>query len=178
MTAYTSGKTSEIQWLGKIPTHWRITRLRALVDISTGAKDTIDQKIDGKYPFFVRSQAVKRINSWSFDGEAVLTAGDGDIGKIFHYANGKFDYHQRVYMFCQFREVKAKYFYYYILSNLHNEVLSLTAKSTVDSIRLPMLLNFPVLIPTWEEQYAIIEFLDHADLMLRGGSPRNWNWLS
>ena len=169
MTAYASGKTSGIQWLGKIPIHWRITRLRALVDISTGAKDTIDQKIDGKYPFFVRSQAVKRINSWSFDGEAVLTAGDGDIGKIFHYANGKFDYHQRVYMFCQFREVKAKYFYYFILSNLHNEVLSLTAKSTVDSIRLPMLLNFPVLIPTWEEQYAIIEFLDHADLMMRGG---------
>ena len=164
--------------MGKIPAHWRITRLRSLVDISTGAKDTIDQKMDGGYPFFVRSQAVKRINSWSFDGEAVLTAGDGDIGKIFHYVNGKFDYHQRVYMFCKFREVKAKYFYYFILSNLHNEVLSLTAKSTVDSIRLPMLLNFPVLVPTWEEQYAIIEFLDHADLMMRGGSPRSRGWLS
>jgi type I restriction enzyme S subunit len=37
--------------------------------------------------------------TYSYDEEAVLTAGDGDIGKIFHYINGKFEYHQRVYKY-------------------------------------------------------------------------------
>ena len=32
------------------------------------------------------------INCYSYDGEAVLTAGDGvGTGKVFHYINGKFD---------------------------------------------------------------------------------------
>ena len=47
--------------------------------------------------FFVRSQIVESINTYSFDGEAILVPGEGNIGKIFHYINGKFDFHQRVY---------------------------------------------------------------------------------
>jgi type I restriction enzyme S subunit len=48
---------------------------------------------------------VERINSYSFDGEAILTAGDGvGTGKVFHYTNGKFDVHQRVYRISDFAE--------------------------------------------------------------------------
>ncbi|MBK8196496.1 MAG: hypothetical protein IPK76_26100 [Lewinellaceae bacterium] len=69
-----------------------------VASITTGDKNTQDRVADGVYPFFVRSQTVERINSYSFDGEAVLTAGDGvGTGKVFHYINGKFDFHQRVY---------------------------------------------------------------------------------
>ena len=51
----------------------------------------------------VRSQTVEKINSYSFDGEAVLTVGDGvGTGKIFHYICGKFDFHQRVYKISHF----------------------------------------------------------------------------
>ena len=72
-------------------------RLKTLASIGTGGRDTINREEGVKYPFFVRSQTVERINTWSFDGEAVLTAGDGvGVGKVFHYARGKFDYHQRV----------------------------------------------------------------------------------
>ena len=71
--------------------------------------DTIDKQDDGKYPLYVRSQTVERTDKWSFDGEAVLTAGDGvGVGKVFHYANGKFGYHQRVYKFSDFRDVLAR----------------------------------------------------------------------
>ena len=37
-----------------------------------------------------------------------------------------------------------------------------TAKATVDSLRLPMLRNFPISLPPYVEQAAIIRFLDHA----------------
>ena len=91
-------KPSGVEWLGDVPEHWEVRRLKTLASINTGGRDTINRKDDGKYPFFVRSQTVEKIDTWSYDGEAVLTAGDGvGVGRVFHYVNGKFDYHQRVY---------------------------------------------------------------------------------
>src|ERR1700758_4146286 len=94
-----------------LPSGWQLVQIRNFASIGTGAKDTQDRSPSGQYPFFVRSQKVERINSWSFDGEAVLTAGDGvGTGKVFHYINGRFDYHQRVYRISNFRpDVSGKY---------------------------------------------------------------------
>lgn len=158
---YESYKDSGIEWLGEIPSHWEIKRLRFLCSVKTGEKDTIDKIDSGEYPFFVRSQTIERIDTYSFDEEAVLTAGDGvGVGKVFHYIDGKFDYHQRVYKFSHFKEVLGKLFYYYIKSFLFEEVIKLSAKSTVDSVRLPMLLNFKLTLGNQNEQQKIVEFLD------------------
>ena len=156
-------KPSGVEWLGDVPAHWKVRRLRSLAKITTGGQDTINQREDGKYPFFVRSQTVERIDTWSFDGEAVLTAGDGvGVGKVFHYVNGKFDYHQRVYKFSDFNAISGKFFFHYFRALLRFEVLQGTAKSTVDSLRLPMLQNFPVAFPPHSEQAAIVAYLDKA----------------
>ena len=154
---YPSYKPSNVPWLGDVPEHWEVRRLKSLASIGTGGRDTIHREEDGKYPFFVMSQTVETINSWSFDGEAVLTAGDGvGVSKVFHYVDGRFDYHQRVYKFSNFKSILGKFFFHYSRSTLHNEVFQGTAKSTVDSPRLPMLQNFPVLIPSISEQKAIV----------------------
>ena len=156
-------KPSGVEWLGDVPAHWEVRRLRTVASIRTGGRDTINRRDDGAYPFFVRSQTIERIDTWSYDGEAVLTAGDGvGVGKVFHYVNGKFDYHQRVYKFSNFSDVVGKFFFCYFRSMLRYEVLQGTAKSTVDSLRLPMLQNFPVALPPVPEQTAIVEHLDKA----------------
>ena len=158
---YPAYKDSGVEWLGEVPEHWGVRRLRSLATIGTGGRDTINRKADGLYPFFVRSQTVERIDTWSFDGEAVLTAGDGvGVGKVCHYVNGKFDYHQRVYKFSDFSHTLGQFFFHYFRSTLRNEVFQGTAKSTVDSLRLPMLQNFPVALPPLSEQAPIVEYLD------------------
>ena len=70
-------KDSGIPWLEEIPAHWDVKRLKYVCRVTTGSKDTVDAEEDGAYPFFVRSQIIEQIGSYSFDGEAVLTAGDG-----------------------------------------------------------------------------------------------------
>ena len=76
-----------------MPEHWELRRIRSLAAIGTGDKDTINRDVEGKYPFFACSQNVERIDTWSFDGEAVLTAGDGaGVGKVFHYFNRAFSF--------------------------------------------------------------------------------------
>ena len=162
--AYPSYKPSGVDWLRDVPAHWQMRRLCTIASITTGGMDTIDKQDDGQYPLYVRSQTVERTNNWSFDGEAVLTAGDGvGVGRVFHYANGKFDYHQRVYKFSDFRDALARFFFLYLKATLRFEVMRGTAKATVDSLRLPMLRNIPISLPPYGEQAAIIRFLDHAD---------------
>lgn len=154
-------KPSGVEWLGEIPVRWEVRKLKTLVKIKTGGKDTINRQDDGMYPFFVRSQKVEHIDTYSFDGEAVLTAGDGaGVAKVFHYVNGKFDYHQRVYKFSNFLKVKGKFIFYYLKSNLRFEALDASTKSTVDSLRLPMLQKFPVAIPPLAEQENIVAWIN------------------
>ncbi|MBW6408775.1 restriction endonuclease subunit S [Clostridium weizhouense] len=155
-------KDSGVEWIGEIPEGWSIRRLRFLCSINTGNKDTVNAKTDGQYPFYVRSPKIEKIDTYTFDGEAVLTAGDGvGAGKVFHYINGKFDYHQRVYNLHSFENIKGKYVYYYLKENFIKEIEKSNAKSTVDSVRLPMLLNFPIVLPSIDEQSKIISYLDN-----------------
>ena len=97
---------------------WEEKKLGELADITTGNKDTQNKVDDGIYPFFVRSQTVEKINSYSYDGEAILTSGDGvGVGKNFHYIQSKFDFHQRVYCIYKFKnKVFGKFIFHYFSS--------------------------------------------------------------
>lgn len=153
-------KDSGVDWIGVIPEHWMTRRMRYLCKIKTGDKDTINRVDEGKYPFYVRSPKVERINSYTFDGEAVLMAGDGvGAGKVFHYVNGKFGCHQRVYIFHDIKNINGEYLYFYMKSLFKHTIEQLSAKSTVDSVRLNMIQDFIVAIPTNEEQTSILSYL-------------------
>ena len=159
---YPEYKDSGVTWLGHIPAQWSLKKLKYLCSIQTGNKDTVNAEDDGEYPFFVRSQTVERIGTYTADCEAVLTAGDGvGVGKVYHYYNGKFDYHQRVYMLSDFTRVTGRFVYYYLSSNFYKVALEGNAKSTVDSLRLPQFLNFEFSIPPLDTQDVIVAFLDY-----------------
>jgi type I restriction enzyme S subunit len=151
--------------LGVIPDDWYVGTIKELCSIKTGSKNTQDKIDDGIYPFFVRSQTIEHINSYSFDGEAILTAGDGvGTGKIFHYINGRFDFHQRVYMMSNFNsKIEGYYLFQYFSNKFFNRISQMTAKSSVDSIRMEMIADMQVLIPSIKEQSAISKALSETD---------------
>ena len=143
---------------------WEIKKLGEITQINTGKKDVKDKKDDGKYPFFVRSEKIERIDSYSFDGEAILIPGDGKIGEVYHYINGKFDYHQRVYKISDFHnDVFGKYIYYYLEKNFLRQAMKNTAKATVDSLRMDTLTKMPIELPSFEEQIKIANSLTFTD---------------
>lgn len=151
---------------GRIPNDWDYDNIENLAEITTGGRNTQDRVDDGQYPFFVRSQIVEHINSYSYDGEAVLTAGDGvGTGKVFHYINGKFDAHQRVYRLSEFSErINGYFFYLYFSSHFYNRIMQMTAKSSVDSVRREMIARMPVPFPpTKDEQGAIAAILSDME---------------
>ena len=144
---------------------WEMTRLGHVAHIKTGSKNNQDKVDDGEYPFFVRSPHVERIDSYSFEGEAILVPGEGNIGSIFHYVNGRYDVHQRVYNVSRFaKNVCGKFLYYSMAMNYGSHAMQNTVKATVDSLRLPTFKNFRFPLPTdIAEQRAIAAALTDID---------------
>ena len=150
-----------------VNTKWEEVSVKDLMKIETGSRNTEDKIDNGQYPFFVRSQTVEHIDSFHYDCEAVLTAGDGvGTGKVFHYINGKFDAHQRVYVMSQFKDVLGKYFYYWFSKNFFAEVAKYTAKSSVDSVRRQMIAGMVLPLPSAEEQQKIVGILSDIDTLI------------
>ena len=142
---------------------WEKCKLGDVCSTSTGNKNTQDKIDDGIYPFYVRSQTVERINSWTFDGEAILTAGDGvGVGKVFHHTYGKIGVHQRVYILSNFK-CDANYLFHFFSSKFYNRVKRMSAKNSVDSVRKEMITDMPLSLPCHKEQVKIGRLLTILD---------------
>lgn len=143
---------------------WKTITLGEVAEITTGNKNNEDKIDNGQYPFFVRSKNIERINTYSFDGEAILVPGDGNIGDIYHYINGKFDFHQRVYKISNFREINAKFLYYNMQLLFKKRAISQTSKATVNSLRMDTFTKYDICMPfNLDEQKAIADILCKAD---------------
>jgi type I restriction enzyme S subunit len=153
---------------------WQVKRLGDIAHIKTGSRNNEDKVADGQYPFFVRSETVERINSYSHDCEAILIPGEGRIGSIFHYIHGRFDVHQRVYAITQFKpDISARFVHFYMSKNFGAWAMQNTVKATVDSLRLPTFQTFEMqLPPTLAEQTAIAEVLSDMDAELEALEQR------
>ncbi|MGY0835234.1 restriction endonuclease subunit S [Azospirillum argentinense] len=144
---------------------WEAIVVSKLAKVTTGSRDTKNKVEGGKHPFFVRSQTIERIDSVALDCEAVLTSGDGvGVGKNFHYVNGKFDFHQRVYCIYDFKNcLSGKFFFYYFSEFFGSRVLKMSAKNSVDSVRMAMIADMPILLPSQPEQKRIANCLTSLD---------------
>ena len=97
-----------------------------------------------------------------------MTVGDGvGTGKVFHYVNGKYDLHQRVYRMFDFsEEITAKYFYYYFSNHFYDRVMAMTAKTSVDSVRYEMIADMDIALPKVKEQMAISAYFERLDHLI------------
>lgn len=146
---------------------WEQRKAKELCNIGTGKSNTQDQVEDGIYPFYIRSDIPVKSNKYLYDCEAVITIGDGNIGRVFHYVNGKFDLHQRCYKMTDFQDILGKYFYYFFSTRFYDRAMKMTAKATVDSVRLEMISEMDIFKPAQiEEQKKIAEFFTNLDHLI------------
>ncbi len=146
--------------------NYNIFKFKDICNIQTGKSNTQDKCDDGIYPFYIRSENIERSNNYIFDCEAVLTIGDGNIGKVFFYENGKFDCHQRVYVLNNFKNVLGKYVYYYFSAFFYKRAMSMSAKNTVDSVRMEMISDMIIKVPQEKEQIKMINLFSSLDKKL------------
>lgn len=133
-----------------------------LADIGTGSSNGNEAIKNGKYPLFVRSKHVKLIDTFEFDEEAIVIPGEGGVGEIFHYINGKYALHQRAYrIHFNTTKILTKFAYYYLFANFLPYILKKSVNATVRSIRKPMIEKFRIPIPPLPIQEEILKILDN-----------------
>jgi len=150
-----------------------------IAQIGTGRHDTKDAVDDGQYIFYARGKAPLGLNTYDFDETAIITAGDGvGVGKVFHWAEGKYALHQRAYRIVPGDSVLPRYIYHYFVAHFFNYITKASVHSSVTSLRRPMFLKLPIPVPSLEEQARIIAILDKFDALvndLTDGLPAEIN---
>lgn len=141
---------------------WESISLGNICKIKTGKLDANAANEDGLYPFFTCAKEISYINEYAFDAEALLIAGNGDIGDIKYY-NGKFNAYQRTYVLSNF-ELPIKYVYYFLQKNFDREVLLGTQKSSMPYIKLETLKKAKIKYNENMEQ--IVDLLENVDSIL------------
>ncbi len=118
---------------------WECKKLGDICSINTGKLDANAMVENGKYPFFTCSKEIFSIDKYSYDCEALLMTGNGDIGDIKYY-KGKFDAYQRTYVLLNFI-FNIKYVMYYLMLNFDKYVMKGMQKSSMPYIKLELLQN-------------------------------------
>lgn len=138
---------------------WQEVKLGDICKITTGKLDANEMVENGKYPFFTCSKDIYKIDKYAYDMEALLMAGNGEIGDIKYY-NGKFNAYQRTYILYNFT-FNIKYAMQYLLLHFNQAVCKGSQKSSMPYIRVDLLNNAKILYPQNLDQIAI--FLENFD---------------
>ena len=146
----------------KCPNGVKYECVGSIADVGTGSSNGNEAIDNGEYPFFVRSQTVKAKNDYEYDEEAIIIPGEGGIGDIYHYVNGKYALHQRVYRI-HFKDdrINTRFMYYCFSAFFKRFILKKAVSATVTSIRKPMIEKFEVPVPPLEVQNEIVQILDN-----------------
>lgn len=144
---------------------WDIYPLSKVVNnISTGKLDANAAKKNGKYRFFTCSKEDFLTNTYSFDGDAVIINGNGELG-ITKVYSGKFDAYQRTYVLMDFNqdfEYVGKAIPNYLPERLRTEAIG----GAMPYIKIDTLEGLNIGIPSIDEQKDIASFLSNIDSLI------------
>ena len=140
---------------------WQTKNLGNLCRIRTGKKDVNEGNPDGEFPFFTCAAEHTFSDNYSFDTEALLIAGNGDVGKVSYY-KGKFEAYQRTYVLSDFKEVSPRFLYLILDGKLRDTVSKQKLGNTMPYIKVGMLTDFQLPVPSLAERQRIVGLLDEA----------------
>jgi len=141
---------------------WVNTKLGEIATFRTGKLNSNAATQDGEYPFFTCSPITAKIDSFAFDEEALLLAGNNANG-IFSlkYYKGKFNAYQRTYLI---NTVISDYkFLFYSLKLQLSNLANISQGTATKFLTMPILNNIELLLPPIKEQKAIAEVLSSLD---------------
>lgn len=112
---------------GQIPSDWKKYKLGEFLPVITGKKNVNVSSDHGEYPFFSCSQDIAWTDEYSFEGNAILVAGNGDFNVKFY--SGKFEAYQRTYVLIPYNPRFTAWLFYAVKHNL--DLITVAARGSV-----------------------------------------------
>lgn len=137
-----------------------------ITKIRTGKLDANAADENGQYPFFTCSKEPLKINTYSYDCECVLVAGNGDLNV--KYYNGKFDAYQRTYIIEDDSEglLFMPYLYFFMESYI-DELRKQSIGGVIKYIKLKNLTDALIELPSIEVQRKIVNIISKSKEIVR-----------
>lgn len=133
-----------------------------LTRIRTGKLDANASSSNGAYPFFTCSRDPLRINSYSYDCECVLVAGNGEFNV--KYYNGRFDAYQRTYIIESINKSQLSVPFLYRFLEQYVTILQKQAiGGVIKYIKLGMLTDAEIILPNIALQNKLVSFIQQSD---------------
>lgn len=143
----------------------KLVKLSTLTHIRTGKLDANVSSENGKYPFFTCSKEPLRIETYSYDCECVLVAGNGDLNV--KYYDGKFDAYQRTYIIESIDKSKLLVKYLYFFLDIYIDVLrSQAIGGVIKYIKLGNLTEALIPLPSLKKQAEIVDCLEKCNNLI------------
>ncbi|MFT2092112.1 restriction endonuclease subunit S [Paraglaciecola sp. 2405UD69-4] len=156
------------------PSEYNVVKLSDIASFKTGRLNSNAAVEGGEFPFFTCSRETFRTNTWSFDCECVLLAGNNANAEYpVKYFNGKFDAYQRTYVIkaLDSEYLNIRYLYYCIELKL-NLLKSFSTGSATRFLTKTTLDNLEFNLPNKDAQDQIVENLSNYDNLIENNNRR------
>lgn len=155
MNKYEQYKPSGVEWLGVVPVHWEVKRLKFMATIQNG-QDYKHIVADEGYPVIGSGGQFAYATNYLYDGKSVLLGRKGTIDKPL-YVNGKFWTVDTMFYTQIAKDVVPKFLYYCTLTV---DFWRIATQTALPSVTATALSNLQFAVPPFEEQTTIATYLD------------------
>jgi type I restriction enzyme S subunit len=154
-------KPSGVEWIGDIPEHWEVRRLKFLARIRNG-QDYKEVEAESGYPVMGSGGQFAYSSAFMYEGESVLFGRKGTIDKPL-YINGRFWTVDTMFYTEVSKLVSAKFLYFSALSFPFDYY---STKTALPSMTQQDLGNHPVALPPRDEQELIIQYIEEESQLI------------
>ena len=150
-------KDSGVEWIGEIPEHWEVKRLKYVLNINNGS-DYKHIQTDEGFPVIGSGGQFAYASEYMYDGEVVFLGRKGTIDKPLYF-NGKFWAVDTMFYAISKNDNNTR-FLYYVATTIPFKLYS--TATALPSMTQSDLNNHIIAIPPFNEQIGIADYIDVA----------------
>jgi len=161
---YPAMKESGVPWLGQVPEHWDVGRLKRICKFAYGDALSSDVRTFGDVPVLGSNGRVGSHTVTNTIAPCIVIGRKGSFGKITYSDEPVFAIDTTFFVDRRFTDADIRWLSY-LLGWLQLDEIS--KDSAIPGLDREDAYKSVVIVPSMDEQHSIVRFLDHADWLIR-----------
>ncbi len=149
-------KVSGVEWIGDIPEHWNIKKLKYALVLSRGFDLPNDQFIKGDYPVYGSNGIIGFHDKFTTKGPNITVGRSGSVGEVNFIKSDFWAHNTSLYVKEKYRN-HIRYLYYLLLTI---DLKSISAGSAVGTLNRNYIHAEYIALPSLNEQCQIADYID------------------
>ena len=161
---YSDYKPSGVKWLGDVPAHWEVRRLKRICCLAYGDSLSSEDRVDGNVPVYGSNGQVGFHSCPNTNGQCLIIGRKGSFGKVQYSFKPVFAIDTTFFVDSRYTNANIRWLYY-LLGWLQLDAVS--KDSAVPGLNREDAYQYIGFYPPFAEQTAIVRYLDQADERIR-----------